>query len=89
MHGDAAGHTADQRLAGRFLAAEADAAAPPDRPARGVGEGEKRGKQLGVRLQRCAQSAKQRPPVLPHTVVRRQLVAELRLHGTEKPGKPR
>lgn len=87
MHRDPARDAAHQ-LSGRF-GAEADAAAPPDRPLARLGEGPERGEKRGVRLQLGAQAAKQLPPILAQVEVRQQLVPELRLHGTGKPGKPR
>lgn len=87
MHGDSARDAAHQ-LPGRF-GPEAHAAAAPHRPAARLREGEKRGKKRRMRRQLRAQPAKNLPPVLTQVEVREQLVAELRLHETGKPGKPR
>ena len=99
MHGNSARHAAHQfsgrtgrfRRPGRFgrFGAEADAAAAPGGPLARVGEGAERGKKRGMRLQLDAQAAKQLPPILAQSEVPQQLVAELRLHGTWKPWKPR
>ena len=85
MHGNSARDTHRQRLALR-LRTETHVAATPNRPAGRFGEGEKRGKKIGMRLKLRVKMAKNSPPILTKIEVLHQLVAELRLHSKGETG---